>query len=724
MQLHPSQLSRLLKLPHTFPPKFKPIYTTQTQSFSSSHPVLNLCNNPKHLLQIHARYILHGLIQNPTLCSKLIDSYTNLGLFKQAQQLFYSCTNPNSIVYNSLICNLYKFGELKKALVVYQEMMKKCVCLDENAYFFVLKCCFELCDVVNFEKIYVNVIKLGFDCFEFVNRGFDFGGSWNACNVTEEMTSGEVGFWNFLIFEACRRREFKESFRVFGRMRMGGVWPDSVTIVNLLRASCDLMSLEVGRMVHCVVCVSRLSDDLAVNTALLSFYSKMGCLEVARMLFDRIRGRDCVVWNLMISAYSRNGCLIESLELLMVMVRSGVRTDLFTALAAISSIGELKCIERGKEMHGHVIRNGLDYQVSVHNSLIDMYCKCGGLVSARMVFDLVTNKTMISWSSMIKGFVSHEQFSDAFSLFREMKLKGYRIDFITVINILPAFVSLGALEQLKYLHGYSTKCGLTSFASVTTAFLASYAKCGCIEMAQKLFEEDEFTHKDVIAWNSMIGAYSKHGNWLQCFNMYTQLKLTNLKPDQVTFLSVLTACVNSGSVDEGWECFREMTERYGCQPKEEHYACMVDLLGRTGRIKEALELINSMTFNPDARVWGPLLSACKLHPDMKVAELAAERLITMEPKNAGNYILLSNIYAAAGKWEEVARMRVFLRDRGLKKTPGCSWLDINGKNHEFRVADQSHPQSHDIYTILRNLELEIKKIMKKESSGSYYNDNI
>ncbi|KAL8091049.1 pentatricopeptide repeat-containing protein At4g19191, mitochondrial-like [Apium graveolens] len=603
-------------------------------------------------------------------------------------------------------------------------MIKNCLNPNENSYFCVLKCCLELCDVENYKKIHGHVVKLGFHSFEFVNRVVDYSGSWNACDVTEEMTNGGVEFWNFLIFEACKRCEFKESFRVFGRMRVRGVWPNSVTIVNLLRGACDMMSLEVGRMVHCVVNVSGLSDDLAVNTALLSFYSKVGCLEVARLLFDRMPGKDCVVWNLMISGYSRNGCAVESLELLLGMVRSRIRADLFTALAAISAIAEVKSLERGKEMHGHVIRNGLGYQVSVHNSLIDMYCKCGGLASARKVFDLVTNKTEISWSTMIKGFVSHEQFVDAVSFFGEMQLEGYKIDFISMVNILPAFVSQGALEQVKYLHGYSTKCGLTSFPSVTTAFLASYAKCGCIEMAQKLFDEDEFTHKDVIAWNSMISAYSKHGNWFQCFNMYVQLKRTNLKPDQVTFLSVLTACVNSGSVNEGWECFKEMTERYGCRPKEEHYACMVDLLGRAGRIKEALQLINCMPFKPDARVWGALLSACKLHPDMKVAELAAERLITMEPKNAGNYILLSNIYAAAGKWDEVARMRVFLRDKGLKKTPGCSWLDINGKNHEFRVADQSHPQSHDIYTILRSLELEIKIIMKSESSGNCFIDNI
>ncbi|KAK2979922.1 hypothetical protein RJ640_002183 [Escallonia rubra] len=352
------------------------------------------------------------------------------------------------------------------------------------------------------------------------------------------------------------------------------------------------------------------------------------------------------------------------------MVRSGIRADMFTAIATLSSIGELKCLKGGKEMHAHVIRNGSDYQVSVPNSLIDMYYKCGCLVAAWQIFDSVTNKTVVSWSSMIKGYVCHEQIYDAFSIFMKMKLDGFKVDSITVINVLPACVNVGALEQVKYLHGYSVKGGLYLMQSVNTALLVSYAKCGCIEIARKLFDEEE-----------------------------------------------ITACVNSGCVKEGWECFKEMTEKYGCQPNQEHYACMIDLLGRAGRMKEASELIKSMPFEPDARVLGPLLSACKLHPNTSLAEFAAQRLISMEPKNAGNYILLSNIYAAAGKWDIVGKMRTFLRDRGLKKNPGCSWLEINGKVHEFRVADRSHPLSDDIYAILGDIEMEITDI-KYRSSGN------
>jgi pentatricopeptide repeat protein len=389
------------------------------------------------------------------------------------------------------------------------------------------------------------------------------------------------------------------------------------------------------------------------------------------------------------------------------MVRSGVRPDMFTAIPAISSITQLRFNEWGKQMHAQVIRNGSDYQVSVHNSLIDMYSMCDDLSLARKIFGLITDKTVVSWSAMIKGYALNGSCLEALSLFIEMKLSGTKVDFVTVINILPAFANIGALHYVRYLHGYSLKTNLDSLKSLKTSFLSSYAKCGCIEMARKLFDEEKNSHKDIIAWNSMITAYSNHGEWFQCFQLYDQMKLSNVKPDQVTFLGMLTACVNSGLVEKGKEIFKEMVKIYGYQPSKEHNACMVDLLGRAGKIDEASKIIETHQLNSDARVYGPLLSACKMHEsETDFAEIAAKKLINMEPKNAGNYVLLSNIYAAAGKWDKVAKMRSFLRDRGLKKTPGCSWVELNGQVHEFRVADQSNPKSEDIYSVLKVLELE------------------
>lgn len=600
-------------------------------------------------------------------------------------------------------------GHFERAVLVYREMVEKFIYPDEETFYFVLRsfCC--LGDVEKGKRVHGCLVKLGLDSCRLVGSALE-----DFYRKSGGNTSGGLDYWNFFIVKAAQSGNGVESFRLFKTMRLESVELNSVTLISLLRSSVDLNLLSVGKIVHCLVLVSNLGKDLAVNTILLSMYAKLGALRDAGVLFEKMPERDCVVWNVMISANSRNRRPKDALRMLSCMGRSGIRADLFTALPAISSIAQLKAIEWGKQMHVHVLRNGIDYQVSVHNSLIDMYCECDKLGLARMIFDLVNDKTLVTWSAMIKGYVTHDQFLDALSLFTKMKSDGLKADFITIINILPACVNIGALENVKCLHGYSIKFGLGSLSSLNTVLLVSYSKCGCIEMARKLFDEEKINDKDVITWNSMISAYARHGDWKQCFDLYGQMKQSNIIPDQITFLGVLTACVNSGLVEEGKKVFKEMTESYGCQPNQEHYACMVDLLGRAGHINEARELVKSMPFEPDARVWGSLLSTFKMaNSETGLAEYAAEKLITMEPKNAGNYILLSNIYAAAGKWDGVAKMRSVLRDRGLKKTPGCSWLEINGRVHEFRVADWSHPRSNDIYTILGNLEMEIKMLKDK-----------
>ncbi|XP_061358157.1 pentatricopeptide repeat-containing protein At1g11290, chloroplastic-like [Gastrolobium bilobum] len=685
------------------------ILAFQTRFFSTSSSILDLCTKPHHLQQIHARFFLHGLHQNTALSSKLMDCYAKFGLLSLSQKLFYFAENPDSILYSTILRNCSQLGEYEKALFLYREMVEKSVYPDEESCLFVLRSCLSVSREQG-KVVHGQIVKLGLDAFDLVGNTlielYDINGSLKGHDPDERKSVMELNYWNDLMSEACQSGKMEESIELFCRMRKENIQPNSITVFNLLRSAVDLNSLKIGQALHALVVVSNLCGELTVNTALLSMYAKLGSLEDARLLFEKMPEKDLVVWNIMISAYAGNGCPKESLELLYYMVRSGIRPDLFTAIPAISSVTQLKHTEWGKQLHAHVIRNSSDYQVSVHNALIDMYSSCNGLNSAQKIFDLITDKTVVSWSAMIKGYVMHDQCLQALSLFLKMKLRGTRVDFIIVINILPAFANIGALHYVRYLHGYTLKANLDSLKSLKTSLLSSYAKCGCIEMARKLFDEEKSSHKDIIAWNSMISAYSKHGEWFQCFQLYNQMKLSNIIPDQVTFLGLLTACVNSGLVNKGKEIFKEMVEKYGYQASQEHHACMVDLLGRAGQIDEASEIIETIPFNSDARVYGPLLSACKMHSQTRLAELAAHKLINMEPKNAGNYVLLSNIYAAAGKWDKVAQMRSVLRDRGLKKTPGCSWLELNGQVHEFRVADQSHPKSEDIYSVLKMLELE------------------
>lgn len=617
-----------------------------------------------------------------------------------------------------MIRNLCKSGEFGRALFLYQETVLNRVFLDEDSFSFVLESCACLSDVESGMRIHGKLVKLGLDSSDSVAAAlleiYRKCGHLNTEQVnieTESVKDLQMG-WNSLIHDASQNGNPEAVFSIFERMRSDSFLLDSSTIIILLRSCVESRSFGIGRLVHSLAVVSNFSNDLSVNTALLSMYSKLRSLDTVQLLFDKMPDRDCVVWNITISAYTQNGYPKKSVNLFRSMVQLGLQPDLFTVMALVPALSQMKSFDQGRELHAYVLRNCLGYQVSVRNAMIGMYCDCDCLDYALKVFNLLAeDKTDVSWSTMIKGYVANDQFLDAVSLFLGMRSEGVEVDSVTVINILPAYVNIGALEQVKNLQGYTIKSGLDSLPSVTTAIFGSYAKSGSIMMAKKLFdaEGDKCRSKDLISWNAMIGAYSKHGDWHECFDLFSRMKRSGLRPDHITFLGLLTACVNSGRIEEGKEYFREMTSTYRLVPGQEHYASMVDLLGRSGRINEARELISSMPFEPDARVWGPLLSACRAQSEIQLAELAAEKLIGMEPTNAGNYVLLSNVYAASGKWDGVAKMRRFLRDKSLKKNPGCSWVEINGKVSEFRVADRSHENWEGIYGLLENLELEIKE---------------
>ncbi|OWM63856.1 pentatricopeptide repeat-containing protein At1g06140, mitochondrial-like [Punica granatum] len=703
---------RRLLLPLRYP-------VAQPRQLTTLTSLFNLCTSPKHLQQVHTRFILHGLHQNPSVCSELINCYASLGLLETSEKVFGSIIgSPSANIYGAMIRNLPKSGEFERILLLYRELVQNGMLLDEGSYPFVLHSCSCLSDVGSGMGIHGQLMKLGLDSTDSVATGLlEMYRNWGRLGIVEQVDvdispiRGLKNDWNSLIYDASRSGNPEAVFSIFSRMRAAGARIDSGSVVNLLRSCVDSSSLGRGRLVHSLAVVSGLSGNLSVNTALLYVYAKLGSLDSVQLLFDKMPDRNCVVWNITISAFTQKGYPKKSMDLLRSMVGSRLRPDLFTVMAFVPAVSQLKSINHGKELHTYIIRNCLGYQVSVDNSMIGMYCECNHLDYALKVFDvLAEKKTEVSWSTMIKGYVANDQALDALSLFSKMRSEGVEVDFVTVINILPAYVNIGALEQVRYLHSYTIKSGLVSLPSVRTAILVSYAKCGSIDIAKELFdgEEDIGSCKDVISWNAMISAYARHGNWPECFDLYDRMKRSELSPDHMTFLGLLTACVNSGRVEEGKEHFRDMTTAYGLVPGQEHYASMVDLLGRSGRISEAKELISSMPFEPDARVWGPLLSACRAHSETQLAELAAEKLIGMEPENAGNYVLLSNVYAASGKWEEVAKMRRFLRDKCLKKNLGCSWVEINGTMNEFQVADRSHEKWEDIYGMLENLELESK----------------
>lgn len=395
------------------------------------------------------------------------------------------------------------------------------------------------------------------------------------------------------------------------------------------------------------------------------------------------------------------------------MNRIGVACDRFTypyALKAcvVSSPSSVSLLHVGKAIHSHILRRGFESQVHVATTLVDFYAKFGLVFHTRRVFDGMPEKNVVSWSAMIGCYAKNNRPFEALELFHGM-MEEVHDNFpnsVTMVSVLQACAALSALGQGKVLHAYILRKGLNSIISVVNALVTMYAKCGSLEAACRVFHR--MSRKDIVSWNSMISGYGIHGFGREAIQLFEELTDAGVEPNIITFVSVLGACSHVGLVEEGKSFFESMVRKYNIIPSVEHYACMVDLLGRAGQLDEAANIIEMMRIEPDPVVWGSLLGACRIHGNVELAERASIRLFELEPLNAGNYVLLADIYAEARMWDNVDGVKKVLEARGLRKVPGCSWIEVKKKIYSFVSVDEMNPRIEQLHAFLLQLSTEMK----------------
>ncbi|KAB5547864.1 hypothetical protein DKX38_011270 [Salix brachista] len=334
-------------------------------------------------------------------------------------------------------------------------------------------------------------------------------------------------------------------------------------------------------------------------------------------------------------------------------------------------------------------------------AMITCYAKNGMIDEARVLFDGIEERDVICWNVMIDGYAQHGLPNEGLLLFRQMLNAKVRPNEVTVLAVLSACGQIGALETGRWVHSYIENNGIGITVSVGTSLIDMYSKCGSLEDARLIFER--ISNKDVVAWNSMVFGYAMHGFSQDALRLFKDMCMIGYHPTDITFIGVLNACGHAGLVSEGWKFFFSMKDEYGIEPKVEHYGCMVNLLGRAGQLEEAYELVKNMDIEQDPVLWGTLLGACRLHGNIALGERIAEYLVSQNLANSGTYVLLSNIYAAAGNWEGVARVRTLMKESGVEKEPGCSSVEVNNKVHEFLAGDLRHPKSKEIYEMLEEI---------------------
>lgn len=628
---------------------------------------------------------------------------------------------------------------------------------DHYTFPFLLKACGELSSLQCGAAVHGVVFKLGFEsnvfaCNALVTMYARCGSLGRARKVFDEISERGIDdavSWNSMVAALVKGGEDRHALVLFGSMRLR---PGVVSLVNVLPACGSLRALAQVKEIHGYAARNKLLWDVFVGNAIVDVYAKCGDMDAAVRVFDGMEVRDVVSWNAMVTGYSQSGRFEEAFRMfdemrerrieLNVVTWSAViagfaqrgrgreALDVFremqgeraepnevTIISLLSGCAALGALRHGMETHGYAAKMMLGRpdgddgnDLMVKNALIDMYAKCQRDDLAKTMFDSVgvAERNVVTWTVMIGGYSQHGDANCALQLFSQMlRQPNGTPNAHTMSCALMACARLSALRFGREIHGFVIRNRYEKvMVFINNCFIDMYAKCGDIDTARKVF--DRMSEPNSVSWTSLMTGYGLHGRGNDALHVFHRMLEIGLVPDGVTFLVVLYACSHSGLVDRGLHYLRSMESVHGVMPEAEHYACIVDLLGRAGRLDEAGRLIEQMPTKPSPIVWVAYLSGCRLHGKVDLAEHAADKLLELDSENDGSYTLLSNIYANAGRWRDVARIRVMMKKMGIKKRPGCSWVQGKKGMAAFFVGDRRHSQWKEIYEVLADLLFRIK----------------
>ena len=723
--------------------------------------LLKECKSLIRAKLIHQKILVLGLAHGVT---QLIGAYMACNAPAYAMMLLKRLEPSFRTLFwwNALMRSAVRSGLLNDVLGLYRRMQRLGWKPDHYTFPFVLKACGELSLFRVGSSVHAAVCVHGFNenvfvCNALVTMYGRCGALGDARKMFEEVFMrgiGDVVSWNSIVAAFSQNGDLKNALTMFDRMMEDfSVRPNAFSLVNILPA-CGSMGLSMwGKEAHGFAVRSGLYEDVFVGNAIVDMYAKCEMMDEANKVFLQMKVKDVVSWNAMVTGYSQvgrfedaiglfekmrtekielnvvtwsaviagfaqRGLGYEALDVFRQMQDFGCDPNVVTLVSLLSGCASAAALLQGKEAHCYAIKcvlnqDGKDPEedLKIINSLIDMYAKCKGVKMARQMFDLIEPKErdVVTWTVMIGGYAQHGEANDALELFsRMLGLHNYKKpNAFTMSCALMACAHLGALRFGKQIHSYVIRNQHDSTTPfVSNCLIDMYSKSGDVDYAQVVF--NSMKRRNSVSWTSLMAGYGMHGRGKEALQVFDEMRSVGLVPDGVTYVVLLYACSHSRLIDEGIRYFRDMSKDYGVTPGAEHYACMVDLLGRAGRFGEALKLINDMPVEPTPIVWFSLLSGCRIHANVEIGEYASNRLLELELQNDGSYTLLSNIYANARRWKDVARIRTLMKHTGVKKRPGCSWVQGKEGTMTFFVGDRRHPQSQQIYKILTSLIERIK----------------
>ncbi|CAJ1938673.1 unnamed protein product [Sphenostylis stenocarpa] len=676
--------------------------------------VLQLCAELKCLEEgkmVHSIITSNGMEIDEFVGVKLVFMYVHCGDLDKGRQILDGFLGDKIYLWNLLMSKYAKIGKYEEAVSLIEKMQKLGIRGDPFTFTSMLKCYTALAKLRECKSVHGYAFKLGFGSYNAVVNSliaayFKSREVESAHNMFDELSEPDVVSWSSMINGYVMNGFSRKGLEFLIQMLNLGVEIELPTLVSVLMACAKVGNLSLGRALHAYGVKTGFSGDVMFDNTLLDMYSKCGYLKGATDVFVKMGETNIVSWTSIIAAYIRKGLYDEAIELFGEMQSKGLKPDAYTLSSVLHACAYSNSLDKGRDIHNFIKKNYMELHLPVSNALMNMYAKCGIMEEAHLIFSQIPVKDTVSWNTIIGGYSQNSLPYEALELFLDMQ-KQLKPNDITMACVLPACAGLAALEKGREIHGHILRKGYFSELHVSCALVDMYVKCGLVVLAQQLF--DMIPKKDIILWTVMIAGYGRHGFGKEAVSTFEKMRIAGIQPEETCFSSILYACSHSGLVKEGWKFFDSMRSECNIEPKLEHYACMVDLLVRSGNLSNAYNFIETMPIKPDAAIWGALLSGCGVHHDVELAEKVAEHIFELEPENTRYYVLLANVYADAEKWVEVKKLQRKIGKGGFKKDQGCSWIEIQGKFNIFAAGDTSHPQAKRIDSLLRDLRMKMDR---------------
>ncbi|XP_011658917.1 pentatricopeptide repeat-containing protein At3g02330, mitochondrial isoform X2 [Cucumis sativus] len=620
--------------------------------------------------------------------------------------------DKNWISWSAAIAGCVQNDQLLRGLKLFKEMQRKGIGVSQSTYASVFRSCAGLSASRLGTQLHCHALKTDFGSDVIVGTAtLDMYAKCDnmsdAYKLFSLLPDHNLQSYNAMIIGYARNEQGFQAFKLFLQLQKNSFSFDEVSLSGALSAAAVIKGHSEGLQLHGLAIKSNLSSNICVANAILDMYGKCGALVEASGLFDEMEIRDPVSWNAIITACEQNESEGKTLSHFGAMLRSKMEPDEFTYGSVLKACAGQRAFSNGMEVHGRIIKSGMGLKMFVGSALVDMYSKCGMMEEAEKIHYRLEEQTMVSWNAIISGFSLQKKSEDSQRFFSHMLEMGVEPDNFTYATVLDTCANLATVGLGKQIHAQMIKLELLSDVYITSTLVDMYSKCGNMHDSLLMFRKAP--KRDSVTWNAMICGFAYHGLGEEALELFEHMLHENIKPNHATFVSVLRACSHVGNAKKGLFYFQKMASIYALEPQLEHYSCMVDILGRSGQVEEALRLIQDMPFEADAIIWRTLLSICKIQGNVEVAEKAASSLLKLDPEDSSAYTLLSNIYADAGMWQQVSKIRQTMRSHNLKKEPGCSWIEVKDEVHTFLVCDKAHPKCEMIYSLLDLLICDMRR---------------